>query len=126
MPKDHEEDGVQLGFWLTNRRQQYRKGKLDESYQQRLEKIGVIWDPLGDQWECNFALLQQFKEREGHCNVPQWYEVGEIQLGNWVSTQRQFFKKGKLDESYQRRLDKLGMSWDPLVEQWERNFALLE
>ena len=122
----HEEDGVKLGEWLSRQRQLYKKGKIDESYQQRLENLGVSWDPYLDQWGRSFALLEQFKEREGHCNVPQGHEEDGVKLGEWISRQRQLYKKGKIDESYLRRLENLGVSWDPFAEQWERNYGLLE
>ena len=126
VPQGHEEDGVRLGIWLRNQRQLYKKGKLHESCKQRLEAAGISLDPHADHWERNFALLKRFKEREGHGNVPQRHEEDGVQLGNWVSKQRQLYKKGKLDESYQRRLENLGVSWDPLGDQWEQNFVLLE
>ena len=126
VPTTHEEDGVKLGAWLNRQRQLYKKGKLDVSYERRLENLGMSWQPFADQWERTFVLLQQYKEREGNCNVIEYHEEDGIKLGGWVGKQRQLYKKGKMDESYQRRLENLGMSWDPLVEQWERNYGLLE
>ena len=126
VPKNHTEDGVKLGNWVDTQRQLYKKGKLDESYQQRLENLGMSWDPFAEQWEKNFALLEQYKEKEGHINVPQRHEEDGVKLGEWISRQRLLFKKGKLDEFYQGRLENLGMSWDPLADQLERSFALLE
>ena len=126
VPRSHEEDGAKLGIWLDTQRQQYKKGKLDESYQRRLENLGMSWEPLADQWERTFVLLEQYKEREDHCNVPQGHEEDGARLGKWLDTQRANYKNGKLDDSYQRRLENIGMSWDPLAEQWERNFSLLK
>ena len=124
VPNDHVEDGAKLGIWINTQRQDFKKGRLDVSYQRRLENLGMSWQPFADQWERSFALLEQFKEREGHCNVPQGHEEDGIKLGLWVAKQRA--RRERLDESYQRRLENLGMSWDPLAEQWERHFALLE
>ena len=122
----HEEDGISLGAWLGTQRTAMKRGRLDESYQRRLEELGISWDPLDDQWERNFALLKQFKEREGHCNVPISHEEDGVKLGIWLSTQRTSMKEEKLDESRQRRLEELGVRWNILADQWERNFALLE
>ena len=126
VPQRHEEDGLKLGTWVTKQRGNYKKGKIDESRHRRLENLGMSWDQLADQRERNFGLLEQYKEREGHGNVPMQHEEDGVNLGYWVNTQRQLYKTGKLDESYQHRLEKLGVSWDPLVEQWEQNFSLLE
>ena len=126
VPAFHEEDGVKLGHWLSSQRASMKKGKLDEWCQHRLEELGMIWDPFEDQWERNFALLEGYKNREGHCNAPVSYEEDGIKLGTWLNTQRMSMKRGKLDESYQRRLEDLGVSRDPYADQWERNFAMLE
>ena len=69
VPQDHVEDGIKLGRWLEWQRRTMRDGTLDESHADRLEALGVSWDPFFDQWEHHFDLLRQFKAREGHCNV---------------------------------------------------------
>ena len=125
VPREHKEDEVKLGRWLNNQRTLYKKGKLDESRQRRLENLGVSWEPLADQWEQNFALFKQFQEREGHSNVPDVHEEDGVQLGEWLKRQRQQYKKGKLDDSYEQRLESAGISWDPHADQWERNFSTL-
>ena len=125
-PRDHQEEGVKLGEWISRQRQLYRNGNLDESYQRRLENLGMSWDPHAVKWERKFALLEQFQGRECHIDVPWLFEENGIKLGTWVGKQRRLYKKGKLDECYQHRLEKLGVSWDPHTEQWERNFILLK
>ena len=70
-----------------------------------LDALGFSWDPLGDQWERTFALLEQFQEREGHSNAPFDHEEDGVKLGTWLSHLRKLYKKGKLDESCQRRLE---------------------
>ena len=52
--------------------------------------------------------------------------VDGFNLGWWVSTQRQKFVKGSLDDDKRRRLEAIaGWSWNPFVEQWEEGFAHL-
>jgi len=126
VPKGHQEDGIKLGNWLKKQRQAFKRGKLNESCQRRLEAIGISWDPHGDSWGQNFALLECYNEREGHCNVPQEYEENGVRLGIWLQVQRGAFRRGKLDESRQSRLDQLGVIWEPYADQWERSIALLQ
>mmetsp|Transcript_26245 Transcript_26245/g.58328 ORF Transcript_26245/g.58328 Transcript_26245/m.58328 type:complete len:475 (-) Transcript_26245:330-1754(-) len=125
IPKRHEEGGVKLGKWLHTLRQAKKKGKLDETYQRRLQDAGVSWDPLADQWEKTFSLLKQYKKREGHCNVPQNHEETGTRLGRWLLYQRRAMKTGKLDESYQNRLEEVGVIWDLYTQQWEEKYILL-
>ena len=51
-----------------------------------LEDSGFAW-PLTERkanvlWEEIFALLEQFKKREGHCNVP-WSQKEDGASGAW-------------------------------------------
>ena len=40
-------------------------------------------------WYNKFELLKQFKEKNGHCNVP----TKDEELGGWVKRQQQYFKQ---------------------------------
>jgi hypothetical protein len=126
VPNRHKEEGTNLGIWVTTQRQAKNAGKLDVTREQRLEKFGIVWDAHGDQWERMFALLEQFKDREGHCNVPVSHKEEGVNLGLWLSKQREAKKAGKLDVTRERRLEKFGIVWDALGDQWERMFGLLE
>ena len=114
MHHHHQEDGMKLGEWLTRQRQLYKKNKLDESRQNRLEAIDIGWDPFSDHWERNFVLLEQYKKQEGHCDVPKGHEEDGVGLGAWLHRQRKIrkgSKRGILGSDQIRRLDKLGMRW---------------
>jgi len=125
VPVSHEEDGIKLGSWLSNQRTDFRTGKLGPDRQERLESLGVLWDPIETRWERNFDLLVAYHAREGHVNVPQSHEEDGIYLGKWLSHQRANHKKGNMDRSRQERLESLGMLWDLMETQWEHNFSLL-
>merc|ERR1712183_1102538 len=102
-----------------------KKATLSEEYQCRLEELGVVWDPIVQQWERMFTLLVQYKEREGHCVVPTKHEEDGEALGVWLHRQRTGKRKATLSDEYQRRLEELGVVWDPIIQQWERMFTLL-
>jgi len=125
VPQSHKEDGKNLGFWLQNQRQNKRKGILNACYVERLSNLGVVWEPRDKQWEDMYTLLVQYKEREGHCDVPHSYEEERKNLGFWLSTQRQNKRKGALDAYYVERLGNLGVVWEPRDKQWENMYALL-
>ena len=112
VPSHHVEDGSNLGKWLSNQRAEFKKGDLDEERRQRLEDLGVVWNMLEEQWEQSLALLVQYKEKEGHCDVPQRHVEDGGKLGWWLNTQRRLFEKGDLDEERRQRLEELGVVWE--------------
>jgi hypothetical protein len=126
VPRHHQEDGYNLGRWVALKRQAQKGGELDAERHCRLEKINFVWDAIEEQWERMFRLLEQFKNREGHCNVPYKHEEDGSNLGAWVSTQRYQKKKGVLNTDKQTRLEEIGVAWSQLEEQWEHMFGLLE
>jgi len=122
VPQTHQEDGLKLGVWVNGQRQ--KRDTLSPEQVQRLNGLGLSWDPLNDVWEANFAALERFKQREGHCRVPVKHQEGELKLGGWVNTQRT--NRHKLSPERSQRLDQLGFNWAPLDEAWEVNFAALQ
>ena len=41
---DEDENGYNLGIWLVNQRQMYKKGKLSPERKELLDQIGMIWE----------------------------------------------------------------------------------
>ena len=119
---NHWEGGLMLGRWVFLQRM--TKDRLAPERLKRLDSIGFSWDPHVEQWEQNFAALQTFRKREGHCRVEQRHQEDGLKLGVWVSNQRS--KKKLLSPERLKRLDALGFSWDAIDEQWEQNFAALQ
>ena len=120
--REHKVDGLNLGQWVQDQRKQ--KERLTPDRVKRLNSLGFSWDPFAEQWEQNFAALQEFRKREGHCRVEPVCKVDGLNLGHWVNNQRS--KKDKLTPDQLKRLNSIGFSWDPIAEQWEQNFAALQ
>jgi predicted helicase len=109
VPKRHTEGGTNLGTWVGSLRTRVETLSADRVL--RLNELGFIWDALKDQWEEGFLSLKKFKEREGHCSVPQRHMEGGYRLGGWVSKQRTGAET--LAEDRVLRLNELGFVWDP-------------
>jgi hypothetical protein len=56
---------------------------------QRLGALRFVWDPHGAPWEEGFRFLEIFRQREGHCRVPQSHREQGYRLGTWIGVQRQ-------------------------------------
>ena len=115
-------DGFKLGGWVNMQRT--RKHRLSPDRIRQLDSIGFIWDPHLEQWEKTFAILQNFKKKEGHCLVGRPVVVEGIKLGQWVNGQRR--RKNSLSPLQIKRLDSIGFSWDARSDQWEEAFKTLQ
>lgn len=91
---------------------------------------------LQHRWDNMFERLVHFKEKHGHCLVPNRYDADKS-LGAWVSTQRRHYKtmnSGKNDVTTPltaeraQRLQDIGFVWatsDPRHTPWEVRFGQL-
>jgi len=82
-------------------------------------------DGVRHAWRGMYQRLKEYHDRHGDADVPlQWTEYPK--LGNWVSHQRQKFKKGDLLPEHIRMLEELGFSWS-LRERgtWDDRFGEL-
>jgi hypothetical protein len=82
-----------------------------------LERLGLSWD----RW-C--GLLEIFRGKYGHCNVPTNFKLKGLRLGKWANKQRA--NKGLLSKNRISRLDALGFSWDQKSELWNAAFSALK
>jgi superfamily II DNA or RNA helicase len=121
VPIDREVNGAKVGQWVSNQRA--RKHQLTEDQIRRLDSLGFSWDSHADQWEQGFKALLIFREREGHCRVPQKFSADGVTLGAWVNNQRRKVKQ--LTKAQVTRLDSIGFTWDILTEKWEEGFEAL-
>ena len=76
------------------------------------------------EWEHNFALLEAFRRREGHADVPPGYKVGGTALRVWLDNQgtrwqarewsekmRFYEKRSAMSDEEHARLEALGVRW---------------
>ena len=75
--------------------------------------------------EEGYAHLVDYKANNDG-QVPQSYKTEDgYTLGTWVNNQRVIYKKGKLTDERIRRLEELGIVWDPTEAAWEEGYAHL-
>jgi len=102
-----------LGTWVASQRKYHQLGRLAPERFARLDKIGFAWNgkPVFDAlWEKRFTKLLAFKKKYGHCDVP-CHGKQDPTLGNWISVQREYRKRGILNPERVARLDKIGFQW---------------
>jgi superfamily II DNA or RNA helicase len=121
VPLKHLEDGLRLGAWVGNQREQRNSLSVDRI--RLLDDLGFSWDTYSAQWNEGYGHLCEFKRVHGHCSVPKRHFAGEYPLGQWVSVQRG--NRDNLSPDRTRLLTDLGFIFDPLAEQWDRGFKHL-
>ena len=120
------DSGFKLSGWVGRQRQALVSGKLPTDRKQRLDALGFVWDPLVEKWEEGFRELSRYHHEYGNCNVIRSHiSDSGFKLGTWVSNQRQFLKRDQLSMERKRRLEELGLRWDPYDEAWKAAFSEL-
>lgn len=124
------ESGLSLGNWLNVQRKIYNgkaEGLLTEDQLARLNAIGIVWDNYHDMsWEKNYLEAKAYFDKYGDLLVPTKYvtETG-FPLGIWIMRMRAAQanqRQSVLNEERIQKLNAIGMSWDVLSDQWERNY----
>ena len=106
-----------LGSWVSNRRNDFAKGRLSVEQIAELEALpGWEWDPREADYQRGLSALRQFVAREGHARVRQKHvesvEGADFNLGTWVSHNRQLRKTEGLSEERIADLEALpGWEW---------------
>ena len=122
VPVDHRVNGFRLGSWARNQRA--NKDIISAERRRRLDELGFVWDVSSDQWENGFGYLKNYKERQGHCRVPDSYIENGFRLGQWVGVQRA--NKNEMSAERRQRLNELGFIWGALFDRWENGFSYLK
>jgi hypothetical protein len=103
-----------LGGWVNNQRTFYRNNKLQQDRKRLLDEIGFVWkaDSANNDklWHQQHEKLVEFKQKNGHCQVPHKYEQDKS-LGNWVRKQRVYHYNNKMLPDRKELLDALDFLW---------------
>jgi len=106
------DDGFTLGKWVSNRRRDYRAGKLTVMKVAELNELGMVWDSLDADYQAGLVCLQAFAAQEGHANVPQRYVTDDgFRFGAWLQSRRTDYTIGRLTATRIAELDALGVVW---------------
>lgn len=110
VPHTHTEGGRDLGGWVGNARNAFRRGGLHAEAVALLERLpGWTWDPKGEQWQRGLETLVVFSRAHGHLN-PSSRDFPV--LAEWVKRQRSQYRTGRLSAERTALLEALpGWDW---------------
>ena len=135
---DEDENGYNLGYWLGNQRQMYKKGKLPKERIELLEKIGMHFETRDNDevWNQMYMLAELYFKEYGNLEIPSKFKTlngtdedeNGYNLGGWLVSQRQMYKKSKLSKKREKLLEKIGMHFETRDndEVWNQMYMLAE
>lgn len=119
-----------LGVWVFRQRREQRRGSLRADRKSRLDALGFSWTPTRPSegegtraWEARFSELAAFVKRYRHADVAD--EVPHRALFRWLEGQRRRQRTGKLDARLTRRMESIGVLWQPREAKWEARYREL-
>ena len=125
-------DDPSLFHWVKAQREYYKRNALRVDRQELLDSIGFVWycdDSDFDashnqrQWETMLHLLEDYKREHGHVHVSR--NGIDSLLGNWLSHQKVYWRKGALAKWRIDRLVALGVTNDITPKKRKRNTSTL-
>ncbi len=114
VPWNHIEDGFPLGYWVTNRRSDYKKKRLRPDRIAALEALpGWTWDMQETKKFMRVEALIAFSLREGHVQVPKGHVENGLRLDTVITNWRTNYSLGRLQADMITVLEAVpGWSWD--------------
>ncbi|MGW3046377.1 helicase associated domain-containing protein [Kitasatospora sp. NPDC001159] len=132
VPFDHREEtraGLDphqmypLGHWVSEQRKAYAAGLMEGKRVERLESIGMVWDPLDGAWKENLAACRVYFADHGTLAAPRTATALDKPVGQFLSNQR---RPGALADRPDRveALTEIDPDWNPTWPlDWQRHYA---
>lgn len=118
-------NGLKIGKWLARRRKDYKKNKLDKMTILELNKLNIKWDIFKDKWNSMYEIAKKYYNEHGNILISAKYVTEDkIHLGDWISRQRQKYNNNLLTKIQIKKLNSIGMVWNPNEEKWIKNYEL--
>ena len=137
---NYDEEGINLGEWLSYQKISYKNNILDENKIKLLEKINIEWYSFENKFNEYYELAKNYYEYYGNLDIQRQfnsfdgitYNEKGFKLGNWIyNIRRAYLGNIKLNLTKARieKLNKIGMIWnkDNYIDQtWLNNYQLLK
>ena len=105
-----EYKGIKIGQWKTNRRHEYKQGKLSKEKELILRELGETFEDRNLSFEEMIELIKEYLKITGkkYEEIKYVEEYKGIKIGQWKTTRRQKYKQGKLSKEKELVLRGLG------------------
>ncbi|MFE7385802.1 Helicase associated domain protein [Streptomyces zhihengii] len=122
--------GFPLGRWLSDQRQAMRAGGILTPRAEKLEELGIVWDPADAAWEENLGAARAYFEAYSSLAAPVTASIMDKPIGQWLANARKKHGLGKNPAKAARRaalLAAIDPDWRPdWPIDWQRSYAALK
>jgi superfamily II DNA or RNA helicase len=120
-------DGFDIGRWTAKQRAKIRAGRLDSERTARLRALpGWLDHTIEALWEDGYRRLIAWTDAHGTSPAQKTVLDDGFQLGVWVASQRERWRRGRLDPRRAERLEAIpAWSWTPHAGRWEQAYDRL-
>jgi superfamily II DNA or RNA helicase len=124
VPRGYMVDDINLGSWIAVKKQQFRKGLIDEVRIGLIRSAGLDLDApteKGRHWQAGLVALRAFTKKYPNTPIPGNYSKDGFKLGMWAQGIRRAYDKGKLRREQINQLADAGMVFSSKYEvNWKR------
>ena len=108
-------DDKKLRAWIGTQRHKFKKGELSKERINLLNELEIIWDEFEANWIEWYEIAKSYYNKFYSLQIPKKFVFNGFNIGEWISTQRSNYKKGKLSNDRKEKLDEIGMIWDAKI-----------
>lgn len=111
IPRSYKVGDCCLGLWLREQRQNYRNHTLSQVRIDKLEQLGIVWNP-NLSWMTYYNMCRLYYDEHGDLMIPLSYQVNGIKVGKWLNMQRYLYRRNELSEEKVTLLESIGIIWN--------------
>ncbi|WNI34478.1 Helicase associated domain protein [Streptomyces sp. ITFR-6] len=125
VPYGHKEGAYPLGQWVAEQRRAYGAGQMTGRRAQRLEKLGMVWNPADERFQENLQAAKAYYDQHWTLCAPRSATMLDRPVGQWLSNLR---RPGALDghSEWKTALEAVDEDWNPSwPPEWQRHYAVV-
>lgn len=107
--------------WLKNIRARRNKNIISQGYVDRLDNLGIDWNPNETKWNERFEETKLFYTLNGHLNIK-----SDSPLNKWLNSNRLRKLNNNISKERQEKLNSIGIDWEPFNNKWDRNIIVAQ
>lgn len=128
VPADYvTEEGFALGQWIATQRRKYKAEKLKPKQIERLERLGIEWNPFDLLWDKGYQYAKEYFDAHGNLNCSGSFVTADgFKLGSWINNQKTKYKKQALTGLQIEKLERIGIVWSVFELKWNTAYREAE